>query len=453
MHLIHFYPLCLINQSLKRTALHPLSSPRSLLAARKAALESLRTARMPTTRAEEFRFTDISPILAATLTRPAPADEPAVAARVTALALEDAVTAVLVDGTFRPDLSSLGALPPGAYVGPMEAAPAAVAALFNALVAQRGAAFANMNSAACQDVLVISAPAGCALARPVHVLCIATAPAAAGTALPAAHPRLLVACGAGASMEVIEEFASLDAAGAHLTNPVAEVFLGEGAEMRHRYVQLESGSAFHLKSTLVQQAERSVYAVTEARVGAQISRHDLLIDQLGPETETEMRHFLLAGENQLQDLHSKLVLDHPRGKADQLHKCIVAHTSGRGVFDGNVKVNRPAQQTDAGQLSRNLLLAPRATVNVKPNLQIIADDVKCTHGCAVSDLDDNELFYFASRGIDALTARQALVYSFGLEVVNNISYEKLRGRIAAAIGAKLGAFTEQLKKSGVAMDG
>ncbi len=107
-----------------------------------------------------------------------------------------------------------------------------------------------------------------------------------------------------------------------------------------------------------------------------------------------MRHFLLVGEAQLADLHSKLVLDHPGGEADQLHKCIVSAPSGRGVFDGNVKVNRAAQKTDAGQLSRNLLLVPRATVNVKPNLQIVADDVKCTHGCAVSDLSEEELFYF-----------------------------------------------------------
>lgn len=117
------------------------------------------------------------------------------------------------------------------------------------------------------------------------------------------------------------------------------------------------------------------------------------------------------------DLHSSLVLDHPSGKSDQLHKCIAAHPSARGVFDGNVKVNKLAQQTDAGQLSRNLLLVPRATVSVKPNLQIIADDVKCTHGCTVSDLEEDELFYFRSRGIDSETAREALVYSFGLEVV------------------------------------
>ncbi|GFH10688.1 Fe-S cluster assembly protein SufD, partial [Haematococcus lacustris] len=123
--------------------------------------------------------------------------------------------------------------------------------------------------------------------------------------------------------------------------------------------------------------------------------HDVVVQQGGPRTQTHMNHFVLASSNQLHDLHTKLELNHPEGVAKQLHKCIVASASGRGVFDGNVKVNRRAQRSDAGQLSRNLLLANRATVNVKPNLQIIADDVKCTHGCAVSDLSDEELFYFS----------------------------------------------------------
>ena len=119
----------------------------------------------------------------------------------------------------------------------------------------------------------------------------------------------------------------------------------------------------------------------------------------------------------------------------------VAHAEGRGVFDGNVQVNRLAQRTDAGQLSRNLLLVPKATVNVKPNLQIVADDVVCTHGCAVSDLDDDQVFYFLSRGIDEATARASLVYSFGMEVVGRIRQEALRERLEAATRESLDACT------------
>jgi Fe-S cluster assembly protein SufD len=151
-----------------------------------------------------------------------------------------------------------------------------------------------------------------------------------------------------------------------------------------------------------------------------------------------MKHFLLCSENQLHDLHTSLKLHHPEGVADQLHKCIVSHASGRGVFDGNVQVNKLAQQTDAGQMSRNLLLVPKATVNVKPNLQIIADNVKCTHGCAVSDLSTEEMFYFRSRGIDASDARKALVFSFGAEVVQQLSHKALVDRIQAGVSKRLG---------------
>jgi Fe-S cluster assembly protein SufD len=151
-----------------------------------------------------------------------------------------------------------------------------------------------------------------------------------------------------------------------------------------------------------------------------------------------MKHFLLCSEDQLHDLHTSLKLHNPEGVADQLHKCIVSHASGRGVFDGNVQVSKLAQQTDARQMSRNLLLVPKATVNVKPNLQIIADDVKCTHGCAVSDLSTDEMFYFRSRGIDSAEARKALVFSFGAEVVQQLSHKALVERVQAVVGAKLG---------------
>lgn len=169
-----------------------------------------------------------------------------------------------------------------------------------------------------------------------------------------------------------------------------------------------------------------------------LCRHDVNITQEGPATETRLSHFLLCGSNQLHDLHTKLLLDHPDGVADQLHKCIVAEPTGRGVFDGNVRVNRLAQKTNAGQLSRNLLLAPKATVNVKPNLQIIADDVACTHGCAISDLSQEEMFYFRSRGIDAASARKALVFSFGAEVVQRLKYKELTERLQVAISGQLG---------------
>jgi Fe-S cluster assembly protein SufD len=208
----------------------------------------------------------------------------------------------------------------------------------------RGGPFAVVNGALAADALVILVPARARIERPLHVVHVATAapPSDGGArALAASAPRLLVALGKGAELELLEEFVSAAAgaaAGAHAVFAVAEVLLDACASLRHGYAQREAPGSVHLKATLVDQGEGSSYSLVEARVGGGLSRHDVGVAQGGPETATRMRHFLLAGASQLQDLHTKLVLDHPNGEADQLHKCIVSHASGRGVFDGNVKV-------------------------------------------------------------------------------------------------------------------
>jgi len=419
----------------------------ALGAAADAAAAALATTRMPTTRNESFRFTDLSPLVGAPIVAhdkfDADAKQISVLAQVERLSLEESrgATAVLVNGRFDADLSDLSAVPAGVFVGPLSSAPDAARASVGAQSAARGGPFATLNTATAEDCLVVHVPRGRVVEVPVHVLCLS---AVAEQGVAAVSPRVAVVVEDGGMAELVEEFAPLECgragvAGSYFVNSVAEVALGEGASLSHRYVETDGADATHVRATLVEQAERSLYSLTEVRLGGRLSRHDLGIAQLGESTRTEMGHFVLVGKDQLHDLHSSLQLDHPEGQADQLHKCIVAHAEGRGVFDGNVQVNRLAQRTDAGQLSRNLLLVPKATVNVKPNLQIVADDVVCTHGCAVSDLDDDQVFYFLSRGIDEATARASLVYSFGMEVVGRIRQEALRERLEAATRESLDA--------------
>ncbi|EFJ51036.1 iron-sulfur cluster assembly protein [Volvox carteri f. nagariensis] len=427
-----------------------VATPPGLVTLREASTGALATLRMPTTRNEEYRFTDISPLLK-TAVEPAAPGAVVTSELLQRTDLPDAaVVAVVVDGVLRSELCrGLADLPKGVYVGPLEGASAAVVEKLGSLSNSRGGPFAVLNGSLTPGVLVVAAEPGASLPGPVFVLHVASASSAAAIAN-ANAPRLLVHAGVGSLVEVVEEYVGLEDSttasaaasassdhGHYLTVSMAELFLEPAAEVKHSYVQREAAGSFHFKGTLVHQAERSRYTVTEASVGAAIARHDLTILQGGPETHTEMGHFLLCGPNQLHDLHSRLQLDHPHGTANQLHKCIVSHASGRGVFDGNVKVNRAAQKTDAGQLSRNLLLVPLATVNVKPNLQIIADDVKCTHGCAVSDLRDEELFYFRARGISAEAARQALVFSFGSEVVQRMGRQALAKRVQEDVSRTL----------------
>ena len=407
---------------------------------------------MPTTRVEDFRFTDISPVLE----RPAGAvlggesDEASLAAAVAAHPLEGAAaTLVVVDGAFRADLSEGATSNKRVVIGGLSDDFGARYLLGEASK-ERGGAFATLNGGVASSAVAVAVAPEVSLLEPIHVLYLSTAGAAnsspTGPSLSA--PRLLVSLGRGAEATVVEEFCGVDDASAssalrnggasastsslssspssstsslssspssstsslssspsssssssasnRLNVPVAEFFLAAGSTLNHSYVELEARGTWHAKETFVDQEENSTYRLTEARTGgaAAISRADFDVKQLGPTTSTSMRSFILAGEDQLVDLHTRLSLDHPGGEAEQLHKAIAASATSRAVFDGGVRVGRQAQGTNAQQLSRNLLLSRRATVNVKPNLQIVADDVKCTHGCAVSDLEEDQMFYF-----------------------------------------------------------
>lgn len=324
-------------------------------------------------------------------------------------------------------------LPPGGYVGPLEGAPKPALEAFDAQAETRGTFFATLNAACASDALVVYLPKDARATQPVRVRRTAVPcvePGATGMATTA--PRTLVVVEEGANVELWEEYDEEQGSGCY-TNAVTEVVLAPRAQVVHRVVQLKDEGSFHTQQTLVRQAESSKYELTDICVGSRLARHDVNVSQEGPDTVTKMKHFVLCGRDQLHDVHTTVRLVHPRGACQQLHKCIVAHNTGRGVFDGNVRVERYAQQTDAGQLTRNLLLAKNATVNVRPNLQIVADDVKCTHGATVSDLEQDELFYFQSRGIDPATAREMLVYSFGSEVVQELGNKELIAKVESAV--------------------
>lgn len=409
-------------------------APPQLAGLRGACRSALATVRMPTTRQEAWRFTDVAPLLAAPLAA-APASAALAARTLADHALAGAAaTVVLVDGVHRPELSSAAGLPAGAFVGALDAALPAAASALGALAAPRGGPFATLNGAVATSAVAIVLGDGVRVEGPIHVLHVSSAAAAAAPTL--AAPRLVIMLGPGAAAAVVEEWAG-EAAGPACVAAVAEASLAEKASLAHAVVALGRPGSNLIKATFVEQAEASTYALVEARTGGALTRHDVDVAQAGPSTHTTMRHFLLGGDAELHDLHTALRLEHPDGDAAQLHKCIAASPTSRLVFDGGVSVARAAQRTDAAQLSRNLLLVKRASVSVKPNLAIVADDVKCTHGCAVSDLEEEALFYFLARGVDAATARRVLVDSFGSEVVAGLPGADLRARVAAATAAAL----------------
>ncbi|MCL7025889.1 hypothetical protein MKW94_010561 [Papaver nudicaule] len=243
------------------------------------------------------------------------------------------------------------------------------------------------------------------------------------------NPRVLVLVEKGGEVGIVEEYLGGAEDKCYWVNSVMDVLIGEGARVSHTYVQQQAPSAAHFKWTSVRQESSSTYKLVEVSSGGKLSRHNLHIQQVGPDTITEMSTLHVCVRDQTQDLHSKLILDHPRGIARQRHKCIASHSRGQVVFDGNIRVNRLAQQTDAAQLSRALLLEDSATVNMMPNLQIIANDVSCSHGSTVCDVDNDQLFYLLTRGIDSETARKSLIFAFGTEVMSHLPFDSLQKKV------------------------
>ena len=410
-------------------------------ALRSRAIESLARARVPNSRVEDYRFTDLVPLL---VSKPVAAD-PAAATRVDAaawtLADADATRVVLVDGSFKADASNVTGAAGDDGVVVSTVSLGASSEVIGKVSAVRGAGvFAEINAATASDAVVINVPAGKALASPIHIVQLSTSNSSTKDGeMSSSAPRVAVHVGEGASVCIVEEFAAAGGSedGAYWHNGVCELVLEKGAKVTHTMVQAQTRASVHTRATHVTQAEDSEYKLAEINVGGRLGRHDLGVTQLGPRTNTELACFNLAGSGQCMDLHSKVTLDHEEGTTDQVHKCIVSSASGRGVFDGNVQVNRLAQRTDAGQISRNLLLVPKATVNVKPNLQIVADDVVCTHGCTVSDLEEEGLFYLQSRGLSPAIARSLLVAGFGLEIVSKVEHDDLKARVGDLVRSSL----------------
>ncbi|KAF3774023.1 ABCI7 protein [Nymphaea thermarum] len=428
----------------------PSSPPLPLLRLRESASRSLLSQRWPTQKDEAFRFTDTR-FLRHSLINPV---QPSSVHSSTALDYGDDDHRILhiVDGQLLPSSppSISSDLPESVFVGPLSAIQDE--ALLNRVLSsfssdfQEADLFWSLNGIGVPDVVVIFIPTGCIVEKPLHFVLYSNQGGGIGgknegdpSSVAISNPRMLVLVEAGGQVGIVEEFVGSGDSGAYWTNSVIEMVIEEGGKVSHTYIQRQADNSTHTKWTRVHQATTSSYNLIETSTGGKLSRHNLHIQQHGSDTVTELSTFHLAGSNQAQDLHSRLVLDHPRGYGRQLHKCIVADSSGQAIFDGNIQVNKYAQQTDAGQLTRSLLLAPRATVNVKPNLQIVADDVKCSHGAAISDLEDDQLFYFQARGVDLQTARNALIFSFAAEVIERLPSSLLRRKVEDNVKSLLAA--------------
>jgi Fe-S cluster assembly protein SufD len=394
----------------------------------------------PGTRDEEWRFTPVAPIAQRTW-RPAPADP----ANLSADLLTPFVfghpewsTLVFVNGAYSEALSRVSRQPGGVRVSSLAEALRGDGELLRTHVARHapvdGSPFTALNTATFRDGGLVHVPAGIDLERPVHFVYVTTAEAE-GTAI---HPRNLIVLERGARASVIESYVTLVPEAIYWTNPVTEVSAAAGSWLEHTRIQRESERAYHVGLTHVDQQRDSHYRSFSMAMGAALARHNLHVRLNDENIESLMYGLYLTRGDQVVDNHTAIYHDQPNCRSWEVYKGVLDGRS-RAVFNGKVFVQPEAQKTDAKQTNRNLLLSDLAKVDTKPQLEIFADDVKCTHGATVGRLDDVALFYARSRGVPHDVAERLLTYAFAAEVIDEVALEPVRLELDRLVRERLEA--------------
>ncbi len=410
-----------------------------LAGVRRDALNRFLSLGFPTTREEEWRFTSVAPIAdrAFTVSTGTPDDRAEAVVGAARLPGPSAAELVFVDGRFAPALSRAGALPRGVRV---ESLAAVLAAGGDALAPNlaRVAAFDQqpfvaLNTAFLEDGACVRLSAGTILDDPIHLLFVATGAAAGQRTM--ASPRVLVVLGASSQASIVESYAAAPGA-RYLTNAVTEIVLAENAVLDHYRVQDESTEAYHVGSVHVSAGRSATCASHSISLGGALVRNDVVAVLGGEGIHCTLDGLYIADARRLVDNHT--TIDHAKPHCDsrEIYKGILAGRA-RGVFNGRIIVREDAQKTDARQTNRALLLSEDAQINTKPQLEIFADDVKCTHGAAVGQLDPEALFYLRSRGLSGAEARHLLIHAFAADVVTRLPLEAVRVRIEGRLQQQL----------------
>jgi Fe-S cluster assembly protein SufD len=378
---------------------------------------------IPTVRDEEWRFTNVSALGAIDFAAAGPIS--GAAERLNGYAYTDApLRLVIVNGKFDTTLSRTKGLPPGVVAGSLAVAlkdhADVVQRYFGQLADFTSRSFDALNTAFVQDGAFIHLPDGAVLDTPIHVIFVSGAEGAAVMA----HPRTLVVAGANAQATVIESYVGVKGE-TYFTNAVSEVFVGENAGVDHYKVQQESLEAFHIASLHVHTSRSSRFSSHSFALGGKTVRNDALAILDGEGGDCTLNGLYLADRERMIDNHTTIDHAKPHCGSHEVYKGILGGTA-RAVFNGKIIVRQDAQKTDAKQTNRALLLTDGATINTKPQLEIFADDVKCTHGAAIGQLDEDAIFYLRARGLNYAEARDMLIHAFAGQVLDGVRVQPLR---------------------------
>ncbi len=396
-----------------------------LVSLRKSAAALFRQKGFPTLKDEEWRYTSVAPITSKSYVlaaSPGKSEHAIAEKRVCA-------NLVVIDGHFVPELSDLGRLPKGAAVFPLREACeknwGQVGAHLGRLVDWSFYPFAALNTAHLNDGIVLWVEEGGVVEEPIQVTFVATAGRVA-------HPRLLVVVEKGGGLQLISEcYAEKDA----FLNLVEEGWFGESSAVRYTRLQ-DADDEGSLVATFTGKVLGEASVETETvTLGGGLVRNDSGLILAGENIHATLDGLYLGTRKQHIDHHTFLDHTMPNCNSFENYKGIL-DGSAVGVFNGKIFVRHGAQKTDSKQSNRNLLLSRDATVNSKPQLEIFADDVKCTHGATIGQIEPSQMFYLQSRGIPKEHARQILTFAFANEIIENIPHEPLRKRLEEEIFAR-----------------
>ena len=401
-------------------------------------LEFLKTHGFPTRRMEQWKYTDVTPITRRKFTpaRPSPAamDDTLVdGLRFTRL---DCHELVFVNGNFSAPLSRIRPLPSGATAYALPADGGGSAALLERHFGNEeiGQAFTALNAAFVNDGLLVHVPDGTELSRPIHIIYCSVAGNDAG-ARHMSHPHNLVVLGRHAQASIIETCAGAPDA-EYFTNSHTSILAQGGACLDYYKIQQESQRAYHVGTTRIRQQAESRVDCHALTLGGKLARWDIDVDLDGPGAEVMLNGLYLGNNSQHVDNHTLIRHKQPHTTSNEHYRGIL-NGRARAVFNGKVIVHERAQKTAAHQSNANLLLSGNAEVDTKPELEIYADDVKCSHGATVGRLDENVLFYLRSRAVTEDTARSLLTYAFADEIIHDIRFPEIRARLEQGIVGEL----------------
>jgi Fe-S cluster assembly protein SufD len=414
--------------------------PSWLLPLRKAGIASFAKLGFPTLQDEDWRFTNVAPLAQLPLH---PAHEPVndtaakTALKTSIFARLPGARLVFVNGYYSMALSSTRGLPAGVKASNMAAAMVAnsvfVEKQFGRCALTDDNAFAALNQAFFHDGGFVYVPAGVSIADPIQFIFISTAKQDGETV----QPRNLIIAEANSKATVIESYLSTHNT-AYFTNAVTEIAAGDNATLEYVKYQDEAADAFHLATIAGKLGRASRVSVHSFALGAKLSRTNIRANLAGEGLECILNGLYLTRGEQLADHH--MIVEHaqPHCASHEYFNGILDDKS-KGVFHGRILVREIAQKTDAKQTNKNLLLSDNATADTKPQLEIYADDVKCTHGATIGQLNDESIFYLRSRGIGADNARRMLIHAFAGEIIARVKHDSVREELDKLVWDRLEA--------------